>query len=190
MKRTVIVLTLMGALCGSASAADRGFYVGGGPALGSYDMGDFYDDYQDLRFGSKTLGFKLFGGYQILKFLAVEGGYASYGSRLQRESVRMIGTQELSVAIDQWDASIVGILPLGSAVKLVGKVGAASWNTDVQVVEGPDSFDLSSSGTDLTYGLGIEFAVKKFGIRVELDEVDIPDTGDVMLISAILSYRF
>ncbi|MGD8439102.1 MAG: porin family protein [Holophagae bacterium] len=190
LRRTVIAFALIGTLCGSASAADRGFYVGGGVGLQSISVADFYDDYRPLHFNNKNLGFKLFGGYQILRHLSVEAGYIDYGNRKRWETLRTVGYQEIDVGVEQWDASAVGIFPLGKPAMLFAKVGIASWSTDVKAIEGEEHIDLSSSGTDLAYGLGLEFFVKKFGFRAEYDAIDIPDNGTASLVSINLTYHF
>jgi len=190
LKKTVVTLALIAAAYGTASAADRGFYVGGGVGLQSIHVADFYPDYRPLHFNNKDLGFKLFGGYQILRHLSVEAGYIDYGHRKRWETLRTVGYQEIDVGVAQWDASAVGIFPLGKPARLFAKVGIASWDTDVNAIEGEEHIDLSSSGTDLTYGLGLEFFANSFGIRAEYDAIDVPDGGTASLVSLNLTYHF
>jgi len=190
MKRHIPVLIIIMAVAIPASAIDKGFYVGGGIGVASFDVADFYEDYQPLLFEEGNPGFKFFGGYRILRYLGVELGYTDYGTVIKHEELRPVGNQSLSVGINQWDASVLGMLPLGKKISLYAKVGAASWDTDVIAENGPDTEDLSSSGTDLTYGLGLDLLFKKVGMRVETGWVDIPDTTGVMLVSFNLTYNF
>lgn len=183
-------LVIIVAVAVPALAIDKGFYVGGGIGVASFDVADFYPDYQRLQFEEGNPGYKLFGGYRILRYLGVELGYVNYGNVTRREQLRQIGYQEVSVGIHQWDASALGMLPLSKKTSLFAKLGAASWNTDVNVINGPYTEDLSSSGTDITFGLGIDFLFKKVGMRVEGEWVDIPDTSGVFLVSLNMTYNF
>lgn len=185
----VLIIIIM-AIAIPASAIDKGFYVGGGIGVASFDVADFYEDYQPLFFEEGNPGFKFFGGYRILRYLGVEIGYADYGTVIKHEALRQVGHQKLSVGINQFDASVLGMLPFGKKVCLYAKLGAASWDTDVIAENGPYTEDLSSSGTDLTYALGLDFLFKKVGMRVETGWVDIPDTSGVLLVSLNLTYNF
>lgn len=186
----ITILVIIVAVAMPASAIEKGFYVGAGFGVSSFDIGDFYDDYQPLHFYETNPGFKFFGGYRILQYLAVEAGYSDFGDQTRHEGLRQVGNQEIEVGINQWDVSALGLLPVSKKVSLFAKIGAASWNTDVRVVEGTETYDLSDSGTDITYGLGIDFLFKKVGMRVEGDWLDIPDTGGVFLVSLNLTYNF
>jgi hypothetical protein len=183
----VIVLAVVAVPC---AAAERGFYVGAGFGVSSYDVRDFNEEYADLRFEEDQFGLKLFGGYRFLGYLGVEAGYVDYGTVTRHEVSILRESEELRVAIDSWDASIVGFLSLGKKVDLFGKVGAASWNADVRVTVDGDSDEDNRSGTDLTYGLGIDFRFKKLGMRFEGDWLEIPDTGGAFLLSLNLTYSF
>jgi len=181
----VIVLLAM-----PASAGDRGFYVGGGLGLPSFDEADFNPEYGTLRYQEESFGFKVFGGYQIIKFLAVEAGHTDYGNVMKRETTAWLVHKRMNVGIHTWDASVVGLLPLGPKVGLFGKVGVASWNADVRVGTTNETEDQSRDGTDMTYGLGVDILFKKLGVRFEGDWLMIPDTNGAFMISVNLTYHF
>lgn len=190
MKKLMFLLVVVVvAAAAPASALDRGFYLGAGFGFSSFDVGDFYDDYQPLSFEGGNPGFKVFGGYQIFKYLAVEVGYLDYGRVTKHEGLRGVN-EKISVNINQWDGSVLGVIPVGHSVGIFAKVGAASWNTDVSYTADNNTQDLSSSGTDLTYGVGIDIVFKKVGIRAEGDWLDIPDTTGVFMVSFNLTYSF
>jgi len=188
-KRLMFLLVVAVAAAAPVSALDRGFYLGAGFGSSSFDVGDFYEDYQPLHFEEGNPGYRFFGGYRIFKYLAVEVGYLDYGNTTKREGLRGFD-ERLSVSISQWDGSVLGIIPLGRKVGIFGKVGAASWDTNVLYTADDVPLDLSSSGTDLTYGLGADFVFKKIGLRVEGDWLDIPDTSGVFMVSFNLTYNF
>ena len=173
-----------------ADCADRGFYIGAGVGLSSFDVADFNEEYADLYFKTDNFGVKVFSGYQFLKYLAVEVGYTDFGQVTRRETNIYYEDQSLKVSINDWDVSAVGVVPLGAKAAFFGKIGLASWNTDVTVDDGHGAVAESSSGTDVVFGLGIDFRFKKFGLRIEGDHLNIPDTGGANLFSGCLTYRF
>jgi hypothetical protein len=191
MKKTaLLVMVMIAATAASAQAADTGFYVGGGLGISSLDMRDFNPDYADLRFEQQDFGWKLFGGFRPLKYFAVEAGYTDFGNVSVYEGGNLEFYREANVDVTMWTGYAVGLLPVGDKVDLFAKLGYASWNVDNVVQDNEGSEDRSNSGSDLAWGLGINFRFKKFGARVEGDWLDLPDTGGAFLFSASLMYNF
>jgi len=190
MRDYLLCLIVIVVLAMPASAGDRGFYVGGGFGLPTFDEADFNHEYGTLRYQEESFGFKVFGGYQIIKYLAVDVGYTDYGSVTKRETTAWLVHSKMTVGIHTWDASVVGLLPLGRTVSLFGKVGGASWNADVRVGTSDETEDQSRDGTDVTYGLGLDILFKKLGVRVEGDWLMIPDTNGAFMLSVNLTYHF
>jgi OOP family OmpA-OmpF porin len=186
------------AAAANVSAADRGFYLGAGLGVPSYEVADFSPDFADLRFEEDGFGLKVFAGYQIFKYFGVEASYMDYGKTTLRETDINRVDLSVDVDIDSWDVSAVGFLPLGRKTKLFGKLGYASWNAGVKEStfdtrfpdEDPIVEDKSRDGTDITFGAGIDFLMKKFGIRVALDWLEMKDTSGAFMLSASLTYRF
>jgi len=188
---SVLLVIVFVAMAVPASAGDRGFYVGGGLGFSSFDPDDFNPDYGDLRFEEENFGLKVFGGYQILRFLAVEVSYNDFGNvkRWQQHELQL-HHQELNVGINAFDASVVGILPVGKKVDLFAKVGVASWDADIRLSIDHVTEDQSISGTDVTFGVGIDFLFKKLGVRFEADWLEISDTNGAFMITVNLTYHF
>jgi OOP family OmpA-OmpF porin len=188
--RTVAIMMVFVGLAAPAAAADRGFYVGGGLGVSPVDPGDFYPEYQDLRFDESTPGFKLFGGYRFMKNFGVEVDYLDLGQFTKREEATTKEDLKVEVGITAFTVVAVGILPVGNNVSFLGKLGAASWDVDAFASLDDDKQDLSRTGTDLTLGVGIEFGIKKSAIRVDIDWLDIPESGDEMMFSLNFMYNF
>jgi OOP family OmpA-OmpF porin len=195
--RAVLVTVVLLAAAAPAFAIDNGFYVGGGLGFPSWDVGDFNDEYSNLRFEDSSFGYKLFGGYRILEYLAVEAGYTNWGTVKTYETSVLRIDEELRVEIDGWDASVVGILPLSKKTDLFAKVGVSSWNAAVRVTvddtrqsADPIVEDQSRDGTDLTFGAGLDFLFNKLGARLEMGWLRISDTDGQFMFCASLTYHF
>lgn len=116
-----------GALGQTSMATVPNFYAG--VDVGQTDAGDEDD-----------VGFRLFGGYQFHRNIAVELGY---GLLFDKDDVE----------VTTLEATVVGIWPLGSNFSLLGKLGFA--NVEVDSPFGSDD------STELTYGIGVQFDISK-----------------------------
>ncbi len=191
MKKYMVCVVLLIVTAASASAADRGFYLGAGFGLSSFDVADFNEEYATLRFEDDSFALKAFAGYQILKYLAVEVAYTNPGKITMHEVATWLEHQEMSVEISAWDLSVVGTLPLGAKANLFAKVGAASWDADVKVrLDDVLAEDHSRDGTDVIIGLGADLFFGKLGVRVEADWLNMSDTDGAIQVTGNLTYRF
>ena len=191
------------------------WYVGGGvgqsksafDVSGVQEMLQSYPGFSTSFVMDETAtGKKVFGGYRINRYVAVEGQYADFGKFTSSFSASKGSQKALSTG--EWSAtglgvSMMGILPIGSKVSLFGKVGMLRWNatTSYAYVDNisPESFSGSddATGTSSMLGVGINVKVaKKLSVRVEHERVnDVGDeyvTGktDISLTTANLVFNF
>lgn len=190
MKKTLLTLVVMTAVAAPSAAADLGFYAGAGFGITSLNMSDFNPDYADLRFQDDAFGYQVFAGYRSLKYFAVEAGYTDFGNIRVWEGGNMNFFKEADVDVSMWGGYAVGLLPLGEKVDFFGKVGYASWEVDNVVDTAGQTEDRSTSGSDVAWGLGVNFRFKKLGARIGGDWLQIPDAGGVFMLSASLMYNF
>ena len=102
------------------------------------------------------------GAYSDNSGLGLEVGYTDFG-RLNRAG----GTTRA----DGFNLSLVGKIPFGTALNLIGKVGAVYGRTDVSAAAGSGVTPGSEAGFDLTYGVGVEYAVNsKWSAVLQYDE--------------------
>lgn len=154
-------------------APDSGIY--GGFGIGSTD--------NDLpgAIDSSDTGWKLFGGYQINRNFAVEGGYVDLG-RVARPGAAFDSTA--------LHVSGLAILPVNQQFSMFGKLGLARTETDVFGFGTRDN-------TDPAYGLGLRFDLnRQFGIRGEWERFRIdgrPVVGksdtDLFSISGVVRFQ-
>jgi hypothetical protein len=135
----------------AAEPLSRGFYVGamvGGAQLD--DDGAF----RGLSFDDSDVGYGVFGGYKILKYLAVEARILNLGSyRVETEKVD----------VTAYSAHVVGIIPFGtSGWEMFGQLGFGNAKFDTGY--GDDKNTVGSAGLGARY-----YPSPHFGISLQID---------------------
>ena len=177
----VPVVSIAGVLATSGAAADDNvWYVGlGGLGRVTVDrnVSDFDDDsITSGRVDDDDSGWKLFGGYRFNKHCSVELGYADLNSDPDDETTFVGQSSGLgsayaagAVSVDIDDPNVyylaaVGRLPmpLGPApyddrLALVAKAGVMAWQATETTIDSSGSDDKDEDGTDVMFGLGIEY---------------------------------
>jgi len=176
----IVVLLLMAA----PSAHATGFYVGGSLGQTSSDIGDV--DTSTVSVDDTDTGFKVFGGYNFMKFFSVEGGYVDVAGPSVDMSTDTISTEANGFAVEA-----MGVMPLGLKFQVFAEYGFFLWDLEVS----SQSFgSASEDGTDPTYGLGFAWnVIPKAQIRVEAERYSVDVTGasmDMDMYSAGFAYRF
>jgi len=151
-----------------------GWYLGFGIGQSKF-KGPCCDD-------SDTAG-KILGGYQFSKNFDLELAYTDLGQSK---------AGNVTFGATGFDATGVGMLPLGSGFSLLARGGLFIWKADRKA----PGASTDATGTDLTYGLGLKFDFNRdFSARVEWqrykDVGDVSRTGqsDIDVIGASLVYR-
>jgi len=190
MKKLVLIVVAVIALATPASTAEKGIYLGAGLGVSSLKVSDFTPDYAHLRFEDSDLGVKLFAGWRVSNYFAVEAGYTNFGDVRQWQGGNLQFFKEADIGVSMLSAEAVGLIPLSDKFDFYGKLGYASWDLSIRTTSEGETEDLSTSGWDPTFGIGLALRFKKFGGRIEGDWLEIPDFGQVFLLSASLTYIF
>ena len=159
-----------------ATAQDTGVYVGaalgvaGARQVCANTIGGCDDRESSLR---------LFGGYQLNRNLAVEGGYQYFGTFSQGSRGLFSNALDI-VAVGSW--------PFTQELSAYGKVGAYVARTS--------SAPASEDNIGLVYGLGAEWALsKEWSVRGEWQRYDNVGGGglgfktDIDVLSAAIVWR-
>ena len=152
-----------------------GIYLGGGVAYNRIESQDFpnsNDDVEDSR-----VSYKGIVGAHLSPNFAIEGQYIDFGTAED-------GLNQ--VKADGWTAGAVLSIPVTDWFAPYGKVGALFWDADGRFnnVRGSDD------GTDLTYGVGVNFGLGEIvDLRVEYERFELNDT-DIDMASANLVFNF
>jgi OOP family OmpA-OmpF porin len=178
--RSATVLLVACSLAGCAGTATAGdFFVGAGAGRSQVR----FDAVSDFR-GTDT-SFRVFGGYEFMRYLAVEAAYADGGS----PDDEVVGL-DFQVNSDVVSAAVLGILPLGERFSLFARVGYAYYDFEFSA-RGLRPVD--ESGEKLLYGLGAEMGIgDHFRIRAEYERLEIyegsADTADFATVSALFKF--
>jgi OOP family OmpA-OmpF porin len=123
----------------------------------------------DLDGADDDTGTRFVGGYNINRNFAAELGY----SMLYDKG---------GVDVTAWELVGIGKFPFGNNFSVFGKLGFAMWDADF-----PGGSD---DGTDLTFGLGVQYDFSRnFGVRGQWQTYDVGD-GDADVLSLGIIYRF
>ena len=160
-----------------AAAADNGFYIGGAATysdVSSKDLGEFNAD-------DNANGYKIFAGGRFIHFLGAEVQYVDFGT----VEGRAAGAE---ADINGYGAAVVGYIPL-VFMDIFGKAGIFSSNIDTKTpVINP--LNASRESTDPFYGIGVQFRIKSWAIRVEGELYDVESVDKLYSYSLGASYTF
>jgi hypothetical protein len=166
----------------SVAAADNGFYLGGSVGQSSYSVGEFSSD----DFDGDGTGYKAFAGGRFLTFLGIEGAYVDFGD-IEGDASGQGADYESNV--NGVTLQAVAYLPLGIADVFV-KGGLFDWEVDLTSTISGVSETVSGDGSDLVYGAGVQFRIKSFAIRAEIEYFDVKSADELYMISVGGSYTF
>jgi OmpA-OmpF porin, OOP family len=175
------------AFAGPALAQDAGWYVGA--TLGQSKSKDACEG-GPVDCDDKDNAWRILGGYQFNKNLAIELGYTDLG-----EASASGGGFTASIEAAVWELVAVGSLPITPNFSVYGKLGMYRGETDL-TTNLPGISNESESNTDLTFGIGVRWDfTKNLGLRAEYQVYqDVGGgnigEGDVEVISLGVIWKF
>jgi hypothetical protein len=146
-------------MIGTAQADEPplGFYLGGSVGKATVELEDEESSYD---FKGDDTSFKVFGGYRILPWVAVEVAHADYG----KADDELFGVP-LRTDISATSIEGVGLLPIGRW-DLFLKAGVAYWDGSLASVDFPEIRE-DENNWDATFGFGGQFRHGQLAIRAE-----------------------
>jgi len=153
-------------------AANSGWFMG-------FNMGSAEVD----TINESDLGYKFYGGYLGENFGA-EMAFAGLGDGYTPDNLDVSGLS----------FEFIGRLPVSSSFSVLGKFGIFWWtveNCDTGYYYYYCPYGIYDDGTDLTYGLGLQYDLNdRVSIRGEWQEFEDVSGSDISLLSAGLIYTF
>ena len=146
-------------------------------------------------------GYKVFGGYQLHRNIAVEAGFFDLGSFGYTARTAPPGSLSGDIRVKGINLDLVGIWPITERFSALGRVGVTSARTKGNfgasgAVRMPyASANPSERATNVKFGAGLMYDfTPSFGMRVEAERYRINDAvgnkGHVDMVSVGLVYRF
>lgn len=209
----LIALTVLGAVSSSGAIAQyqyemNGPYIGGNVGR---TKADFDNDSinrtltgQGLTVRSTTednsgTGYKLFGGYQLNRNFAVEGGYFDLGRSSYTFNTTPVGSFNGETRVRGLNLDLVGMLPVSDRFSVFGRIGAAYAQSRASFTStgavAANTTNPRRNDTNLKVGLGMQYAITEaLAVRAELERYRINDPvrnrGHIDMASVGLVYRF
>jgi OOP family OmpA-OmpF porin len=153
----LLVLTLIFPVTGQTQSGWTGFYwgLGIGQSDFSYNQPEIVSTYDFLSDGSQfeenATTFEAFVGTQFDQYLGIEGIFSSVGDVIATSAGRKYKLFDVTTV------AIVANLSerFGESSRIFGRFGVHLWD----IAEPSGDLDTISSGTDLTYGLGVDINI-------------------------------
>jgi len=182
-------LLVAGTIALSPAYAQQAYF---GASVGSSDMDE------DVAVGlitsgtvdGKDSGFKLVGGYRVNENFAFEIAYVDLGTA--RYAGDWFGSPVINGRLEIYGMNIaaLGMVPVQSNFRLLGKFGLYAWEADARDITGGFPFAGSQTGSDMFFGVGVEFDITpSLGLRIEWESFDVVDS-DATLASIGLLGQF
>ena len=147
----------------------------------------------------RSTGYKIFGGYQLNRNFAVEGGYFDLGKFGYTATTVPAGTLNGNIKLKGLNLDLVGILPLTEKFSAFGRAGLAYAQTR-DTFSGTGAVHVtnpnpSKSDTNYKFGVGLQYAfTDSLAMRAEAERYRVNDAvgnkGHIDLVSVGLIYRF
>ena len=158
--------------------AQKGLYFGAsmGPSFVNKKVTDISMD--DLSIDGNDMAYKMYVGYKLPAFLALEAGYRNLGKVVNEHSVHNS---------KGWDLNAKANISLGP-LQVFGKAGA--FFNDVNVTfQDPIHPTIDKNNTKFMFGFGAGLNIERLGIRAEWESLDISKGNNVSMLTAGITYR-
>lgn len=143
--------------------------------------------------------YKLFAGYQVLPYLAVEGGYFDIGEfNFQADTVPM-SLYRGETSIKGINLALVGTLPLTDQLSALARLGLTYNDSDTRFssngLVGVNGFSSSTHYSSHQFGVGLMYQLNEaLALRLEAERYHIDDlvgsNGDIDVITLGVLYRY
>jgi len=159
----------------------EGFYLGVG--LGDFSSSaDSLEDFDELDFDSDDTAMKVFGGWRLNRFFAVQLDYIDFGDSSTTANLLDIRSNTSGFA-----PTVIGTLPIGF-FELFAKAGMMGYDVDFDIENDPG---YSDSGEDPIYGVGVGLTlIERLSLRLEYEVVDIDALDEADAIWLTAAWRF
>jgi hypothetical protein len=199
MKRAIVAATLLALSGGTALAQspdnDEGLYIGAG--FGQFNVGiDDIDETDNAisRIDDDDNAWKIFAGWRINPYFAVELNYVDFGENSGSTGSSTAGSSgNYTADLAGFQPAVYGMFPLGP-VELFGKVGYYFYDVDLSLNLdnlSQDNFSADTSEEALSYGFGVGVTLfERLNAKLEYEKIDSDIIDDLDAIWLSGAWRF
>jgi len=178
------LITILFFIFGRLSAQDGGFYLGGsvGSSFINQTLSETVDGIgiNDFKIDQSNFAYKIFGGFRLNKFLALEGGYRNTGKA--EDTFEGI---PITSKTKGWDVEAVGVLDL-EVIFAFAKAGAFFWNTENGLGEEINKVNK----TGFLWGVGAGVKLGGISIRAEWESLGTDNPESLSMLTAGVTFGF
>ena len=192
MKHLLLAVLALAAVHTADAQPESAYY---GLSLGNFEYEE--EDFAGNEFvGDSVSSYRLMVGYQFMEHLGVEGGYGETGTIRDTASLIALGPSgPTTVPLDfQSEFKILtirllGILPLGDNVRLMGGLSYADMRQDVEFsVNGGPQVSTDVDGNEPAYYVGAQYDWDRVAVRIGYEKYDFD--GDVDVSETMLTFFY
>ena len=136
-----------------------------------------------------STGYKLYAGYQLLRYLAAEAAYVDLGKLSYEGTFAGAPITGGRLKLRGFDLSALATLPVGERLRLFAKAGLFFWQAEASD-SGGGGFSAKTSGRKPSFGLGASYLVYgPLAVQIEAESFQFGD-HHAQLVSAGLAFNF
>jgi len=185
MKKILSTLAVCLGVCLLAAVpTSAGPYFGASLGQASADLGDLGPD---TTVDDSDTEWKVYGGWRLFKFVAVEAGFSDMG---EVSAASTIDSSSVSMSANGITVAALGVLPVGN-FDVFAKMGYLYWDADLDINDPLlGQTTLGDDGNDTVLGAGVVWNYPGPGAaRLEYEQSEVGNL-DVDSIAAGLTFMF
>jgi OmpA-OmpF porin, OOP family len=201
----VLILALL-ATAAPATAAEHGFYIGGGytsvsadysPSVRMTDLTKGIPDPGPIDLSTlDPLGsnsWRILAGYRALHWLAIEGDFSKFAGN--RVTTGLVCVSIPCPALMRGEVSTTSLSALAiypiNQFDLFLRAGVTHWRADIDTLNYDDSRlgNASESDTEPSYGAGAQYNVERFSMRLEYQRLKFGEDSANLAVLGV-NYNF
>ena len=182
-----LAFILGSALATSVAAVEPHWFVGFGAGKTSTDISESDINREFAASGitasadvdDEDTAWRVFGGYRISDYFAVEAGYLDFGT-VEADvniSAPVVGSANVDADVTAFTLDLLIPIPLSERFELIPRIGVAFWDidSDVSLAAGglASSASVDDDGTDFHYGIGLSAKINELiKVRTNVERID------------------
>jgi OOP family OmpA-OmpF porin len=173
MNKCVLAITLFAAA--SSAYAEKQFSAS--IVLGKSDQETSISGFESVSGDDTSFGVR--GDYSINDNIAIEAGYFNYGEMSDTFVDSFGDTINDKIETTAINVGVKASFPLNNQISVNGRLGLSMWDYELAETDSAfpgEVFKLDDDGTDIYYGIGMEFNVSEalfIGVEYTITDMDV-----------------